>query len=126
MAETDAACQAREECARRSEADRVAALDTYEAKYANVHGAAIAVLNIKVLVPLVLDRVADNYNRWRSLFLVVLGKYALIDHVLSDVVNADRPAWVQMNCTVLTWIYGTINGDLQQSVMLRNPNARVT
>jgi hypothetical protein len=27
---------------------------------------------------------------------------ALTDHVLSDVVNADRPAWVQMNCTVLT------------------------
>lgn len=39
--------------------------------------------------------------------------------------NADRSAWVQMNCTVLTWIYGTINNQLQQSVMLRNPNARV-
>lgn len=30
-----------------------------------------------------------------------------------------------MDCTVLTWIYGTINSDLQQSVMLRNPNERV-
>ena len=63
MAETDAACQAREECARRAEADRVAALDAYEAKHANVHSAAIAVLNIKVLVPVVLDRAANNYNR---------------------------------------------------------------
>ena len=112
MAETDAERQAREERARRAEADRVAALDAYEAKYANVHAATIAVLNIKVLVPLVLDRAADNYNRWRSMFLVVLGKYALTDHVLSDVVNADRPAWVQMNCTVLTWIYCTIHADL--------------
>ncbi|XP_066333699.1 uncharacterized protein [Miscanthus floridulus] len=30
-----------------------------------------------------------------------------------------------MDCTVLTWIYGTINADLQQSTMLKNPNARV-
>ena len=113
MAETDAERQAREERARRAEADRVAALDAYEAQYVAVHAAAIAVLNIKVLVPLVLDRAADNYNRWRSMFLVVLGKYALTDHVLSDVINADRSAWVQMNCTVLTWIYCTIHANLQ-------------
>ena len=124
MAETNAERQAREERARKAEADRVAALDAYEAKYAAVHAMAIAVLNIKVLVPLVLDRAADNYNRWRSMFLVVLGKYALTDHVLSDVVNADRPAWVQMNCTVLTWIYCTIHADLQQSTMNRKPTAR--
>ncbi|XP_072146562.1 uncharacterized protein [Setaria viridis] len=104
---------------------RAKALDEYEAKYADVHAAAIAVLNIKVLVPVVLDRVANNYTRWRALFLVVLGKYALTDHVLTDVVNDDRPAWLQMNCTVLTWIYGTINPDLQQSTMLKEPTARV-
>jgi hypothetical protein len=118
MAESDA------ERAARVERERAAALDAYEARYATVHAAAIAVLNIKVLVPLVLDRAADNYNRWHALFLTVLGKYALTDHVLSDVVNTDRPAWVQMNCTVLTWIYGTIHADLQQSTMNRKPNAR--
>jgi hypothetical protein len=135
MAETDAERQARKErearehaaeAARQAEADRSAALDAYEAKYAAVHAAAIGVLNIKVLVPLVLDRAADNYNRWRAMFLTVLGKYALIDHVLSDVVNANRPAWVQMNCTVLTWIYCTIHADLHQSTMNRKPNARGT
>ncbi|XP_066358499.1 uncharacterized protein [Miscanthus floridulus] len=123
MAKTDAVRQAREERGRKAEADRVAALDAYEAKYATVHAAAITVLNIKVLVPLVLDRAADNYNQWRSVFLIVLGKYALTDHVLSDVVNADRPAWVQMICTVLTCIYCTIHADLQQSTMNRKPNA---
>jgi hypothetical protein len=110
-------------CRRHAEADRAAALDVYEAKYATVHAAAIAVLNIKVLVPLVLDRTNDNYNQWRALFLTVLGKYALMDHVLSDVVNADRLAWVQMNCTVLTWIYNTIHADLQQATMNCKPNA---
>ncbi|XP_066384636.1 uncharacterized protein [Miscanthus floridulus] len=106
-------------------AARTAALDRYEADHADVHAAAIAVLNIKVLIPVILDRASNNYTRWRALFLIVLGKYALTDHVLTDVVNDDRPAWVQMNCTVLTWIYGTIHPDLQQSTMLKEPNARV-
>ena len=30
-----------------------------------------------------------------------------------------------MDCTILTWIYDTIAADLQQQVMLREPNARV-
>jgi hypothetical protein len=128
MAETVAERAARESQGQRDReaaAAHTKALDEYEAKYVDVHAAAIAVLNIKVLVPVVLDRVANNYTRWRALFLVVLGKYSLTDHVLTDVVNDDRPAWLQMNCTVLTWIYGTINPDLQQSTILKEPNARV-
>jgi hypothetical protein len=123
MAETDAERLTREvreqrereaEDARRhqAEAARTATLDAYEAKHADVHATAIAVLNIKVLVPVVLDCTANNYNRWRALFLIVLGKYALTDHVLTDMVSADWPTWVQMDCTILTWIYGMINADL--------------
>ncbi|XP_066344476.1 uncharacterized protein [Miscanthus floridulus] len=136
MAETDAvrlAHEAREQREREAEdarhrqveATRTATLDAYEAKHVDVHAAAIAVLNIKVLVPVILDRASNNYNRWRALFLVVLGKYALTDHVLTDVVNDDRSAWVQMERTVLMWIYGMINPDLQHSTMLKNPNARI-
>lgn len=51
---------------------------------------------------MVLDRTTNNYNRWRTLFPVFLGKYALMGHVLSDGVNIDRSAWVQKDCTVLT------------------------
>jgi hypothetical protein len=122
MAETEAQRQEREtrERLEKEASDRAAALDAYEAKHAAVHAAAIAVLNIKVLVPLVLDRASDNYNRWRAMFVTVLGKYALTDHVVND----DRSAWVQMNCTVLTWIYCTIHADLQQSTMIRKPSAR--
>jgi len=74
MAESGAerqAREAREEREREAEAarlrqiaaDRAKALDEYEAKHVDVHSAAIAVLNIKVLVPVVLDRAANNYNR---------------------------------------------------------------
>jgi hypothetical protein len=78
-----------------------------------------------VFVPVTLDRAANNFNRWCTLFLIVLGKYALTDHVLSNDGKLDRSAWVQMDCIVLTWIYSTITGDLQQTVMLHNLNARI-
>lgn len=123
MAEIEAERLAREQAARdaaaKAAADRVAALEALEAKHAAVHAQALAVVNIKVLIPVVLDRVANNYDRWRKLFMAILGKYALTSHVLSDDNNSDRDAWVQMDCTVLTWIYGTIAADLQQTVMLR-------
>jgi len=90
------------EAAAKAEADRIVALDAYEAKHAAVHAQALAVVNIKVLIPITLDRAANNYNRWRNLFLVILGKYALTDHVLSNMAYPDRSAWVQMDCTVLT------------------------
>jgi hypothetical protein len=99
MAEIATECEACEqrkrevEAARQAAAARSTALDTYEAQYADVHAAAIAVLNIKVLVPVVLDRVADNYSCWCTLFVVVLGKYAVTNHILTDVVNSDGPAW---------------------------------
>jgi hypothetical protein len=78
-----------------------------------------------VLIPITLDHVSNNYDRWRKVFLVVLGKYALTDHVLSDAAHPTRSAWAQMDCTVLSWIYVTINADLQQQVMLKEPSARV-
>lgn len=120
MAETDAERQAREagervnKEARRCQAefDRGMALDAYEAKYAAVDATATPSSTSRSSCPW-LDRAADNYNRRRSMSLVVLGKYALTNHVLSDIVNDDRPMWVQMNCTVLTWMYYTIQANLQ-------------
>ena len=47
------------------------------------------------------------------MFLTVLGKYALTRHVLEDEAFLSRPAWVQVDCCVLTWIYGTVSSDLQ-------------
>jgi hypothetical protein len=51
--------------------------------------------------------------------------YGPTDHILFDAANPNYSVWVQMDCTVLTWIYGTITGYLQQTVMLCDPNARI-
>jgi hypothetical protein len=71
MAETEDERLAREQCEReaaeaqrrQAKAAHIAALEDYEAKHADIHTAAIAVLNIKVLVPVILDRASNNYNR---------------------------------------------------------------
>ncbi|EEC76771.1 hypothetical protein OsI_14858 [Oryza sativa Indica Group] len=51
--------------------------------------------------------------------------YALTDHVLSDVVHFDRADWVQMDCVVLGWLFGTISADLLQDVLSTDTTARV-
>jgi hypothetical protein len=112
------------EAAAKAATNHETALDALETKHAVVHAQALAFVNIKVMIPITLDRVANNYDWWRNVFLVILGKYALTDHVLSDDAHPTRSPWVQMGCTVLSWIYDTINADLQQQVMLKDPSAR--
>jgi hypothetical protein len=54
-----------------------------------LHAQAVAVLNIKSMIPMLLDNLSSNYSRWKVLFLNTLGKYELIDHVLADTLSAD-------------------------------------
>lgn len=91
---------------------------------AALHAQAVAVLNIRTLIPVVLDYDSPNYTKWRGLFLLVVGKYALSDHVLSDIVYPDDPAWNRMECTVLSWLYGTISSSLVEIVMSPSASAR--
>ncbi|XP_052143079.1 uncharacterized protein LOC127762644 [Oryza glaberrima] len=93
------------------------------ATLAALHAQALAVGNIKALVPVVLDVTSANYARWRGMFLVVLGKYALTDHVLSDDVPLDQPDWSQMECVVIAWLYGTISNYLLQELRAINLSA---
>jgi hypothetical protein len=103
---------------------RAAALDEYEAAHKALWTQATAVINVRALIPVVLDQATNTFNKWRGMLLIVLGKYALTCHILEDESFPDRPAWVQTDCVILTWIYGTISNDLQQSLMLRQFSAR--
>lgn len=61
---------------------------------------------------MILEKLADNYDHWHSLFLVVLNKYNLMDHVLSDISYTDCSTWVTMDYCFITWVYSTISNDL--------------
>jgi hypothetical protein len=99
-------------------------LAEYEATHEAVWAQATAVVNVKALIPIILDKATNTYTKWRGIFLTVLGKYALTRHVLDDEMFPERPAWLQADCVVLTWIYDTVSGDLQQSLLIRQRPAR--
>lgn len=81
-----------------------------------LHAQAVSVLNVKALVPVVLDLGSANYSKCRCLFLITLSKYALSDHILSDAFP-NNGAWARMDCVVLAWLYGTIAADLLETVL---------
>ena len=74
------------------------------AAVARLHSQAAAVQNIKNLIPVVLDLQASNYSKWRGYVLLILGRFALKDHVLCDDLRPHDPAWSRMDCVVVSWL----------------------
>ena len=66
-----------------------------------------SIQNLRALVPVVMDPLSPHYNRWRDLVLLALERYALTDHVLSDICLA-MPSWRRMNVVVLSWVLATL------------------
>ena len=85
-----------------------------------LHSQAAAIQNIKNLIPIVLDLQSSNYSKWRGYFLLILSRFALQDHVLSDASRLHDPAWSRMDCVVVSWIFNTISTDLLD--VIHEPN----
>jgi hypothetical protein len=82
------------------------------AAVARLHNQAAAVQNIRNLVSLVLDLQSSDYSKWRGHILLILGRFSLQDHVLSDTAHPNDPAWSRMDYVVVSWIFDTISPDL--------------
>jgi len=85
----------------------------------NLHAQAVAVQNIRSLVPVVLDINSSSY-RWREQFLLTLGRYQLQDHVLQDRPARISPDWTRIDCIVWSWLYGTLSNDLVDIVLSKS------
>ncbi|XP_066343972.1 uncharacterized protein [Miscanthus floridulus] len=96
---------------------RVVLLQHEAAALLNLHAQAVAVQNIRLLVPLVLDVASAFYGRWRPSFLLVVGRYSLESHVLSDAAAPNSSDWARMDRVVQTWITGTITDALAEAVI---------
>lgn len=57
----------------------------------SLHAQAVAVQNIRHLVPLQLDAASTFYAHWRDVFLLDVGRYSLESHVHSDVAIPTSP-----------------------------------
>jgi hypothetical protein len=82
----------------------------------HLHSQAAAVQNIKNLIPIVLDLESSNYSKWRGYVLLILGRFALKDHVLCDDILLHDPAWARMDCIVVSWLFNTISPDLMDVI----------
>ena len=101
------------------EDDDVRSASSEATAIAHLHSQAAAVQNIKNLIPIVLDLQSSNYSKWRDYVLLILGRFALKDHVLIDSRPYD-PAWSRMDCVVLSWLFNTISADLLDVVHERD------
>jgi hypothetical protein len=64
-----------------------------ETVIAGLHLQAAVVLNIRSLVNIILDSTSTTYASWRDLMMMVLERYALLDHVNSDIASSTNPGW---------------------------------
>jgi len=67
------------------------------------------------------------YGCWRELFLLVIGRYSMQSHVVTDAAAPDPDSldWARMNCIVRTWITGTITLALAETMVKCDASARV-
>jgi hypothetical protein len=84
-----------------------------ETVIAGLHLQAAVVLNV---VNIVLDSTSTTYASWRDPMMMVLERYALLDHVNSNVASSTDPGWRQMDNVVLNWISNSITPELHQVV----------
>jgi hypothetical protein len=56
--------------------------------------------------------------------MMVLERYALLDHVNSDVASFNDPGWRRMDIVVLNWISNSITSELHQVARERGATAR--
>lgn len=89
----------------------------------NLHAQAVAV-NIRSIIHTTLNVNSGSYARWREQFLLVVGKYSLQDHVLSNAPAPSIPDWVRMDYIVRSWIVDSISNDLANAVLERDSTAR--
>jgi hypothetical protein len=67
------------------------------------------------VVTIVLESLSPNYKRWRNLVLLMLCRYALDDHILSNVTNSSV-YWARLDNIVVTWILDTLSPKLHEIV----------
>jgi hypothetical protein len=89
-----------------------------------LHLQAAVVLNVRSLVNIVLNSTSTTYASWRDLMMMVLERYALLDHVNSNVASSTDPGWRRMDSVVLNWISNSITPELHQVVRERGATAR--
>jgi hypothetical protein len=80
-----------------------------------MHLQAAGLQNVRSVVMIILEPLSPDYKRWRDLVLLTLHRYALDDHVLSDVANPSV-YWARLDNIMVTWILDTLSLELYKII----------
>jgi hypothetical protein len=89
----------------------------------HLHAQAASLQNIQSMVLIILKPSSPDYKRWCDLVLLTVHRYALDDHVLSDVANPSV-YWARLDNIVVTWILSTLSPELHEIVREPTETAR--
>ncbi|XP_071704570.1 uncharacterized protein [Rutidosis leptorrhynchoides] len=89
---------------------------------------ALAISNIKNIIPITLDIKNGQYNSWSQLFKIHCRAYDVLDHILPTVTTSDAsstttnntdadPLWSRVDAIVLQWLYVTISNELRSTIL---------
>ncbi|KAM7482579.1 hypothetical protein LguiB_007162 [Lonicera macranthoides] len=86
---------------------------------------ALAVSNVKSLIPVTLEMENIQYATWAELFKIHCRSHRVIDHIIPPekgkekvpTTDDEKDLWLTLDATVLQWIYSTISSDLLQTIM---------
>lgn len=84
--------------------------------------ATISMINIHAHIPIKLDMAASNFSAWRTFFELTFHKFGLTNHVDGSVDPAMMHHdldWLQIDSSIVSWLYSTVTSDLM--VMVRRP-----
>jgi hypothetical protein len=75
-------------------------------------------------VPVVLDLVEPNYDKWRCFFDAFIGKFGLESHLSSPPTPAQRrdPDWRLRDQCILSWLYNSVSKDVLAIVRVPTPH----
>lgn len=71
---------------------------------------AVQTVNITTLIPYKIDLAVNNYYKWSDLFLLLLDRFNLRNHINGvDNPNEANDDWIKEDIIVLMWIYNKVS-----------------
>lgn len=95
---------------------------------------ALAITNVKTLIPISLDLESGQYHSWAALFKVQARIHEVLDHIIpptdakekatyAKAKSDDLPFWKRLDAAVLQWIYSTVSSDILTSILIDDDSA---
>jgi len=84
-----------------------------------------ATVNVKSHVPVTLELRAGNYTKWSTYFKAMCGKFGLLKHIDGTAAPAaPDDTWIQTDCCVRSWLYGSVSESVLDFAMAPDQTAR--